>query len=338
MAKYDRLAGQALVLVVAAHLVAVGLTVYLGDRAVFRERPIPTEHRDFEILPGRSLTDVLADLETRDLAPSALRVRLALAFRGREVVVKKGTYRLPERASTWALLDQFDSGRVRLFSLTVPEGLDKWQLAALLGETRWGEEATFARLIDDPSPILAYDPEATDLEGYLFPETYAFGEDTSPAEIIATMVAEHLTRTESMRSELASRGLSLREWVTLASLVEKETAVPEERPRIAGVFANRLERGMLLQCDPTIIYSLKREGRYRGKIYRSDIRFESSYNTYVSAGLPPGPIASPGAAALAAALSPERTPYLYFVAKDDGSHYFSRTLREHNRAVRRYRR
>jgi len=334
----ERWAGWLTVALVVVHIAAVALYLYLGDRAMIRERAIPEEHRRFRVAAGASLTDVLAELEQRALAPSAPRVRLALAWRKLEIVVKKGTYLLPERASTLAVLEQLDSGRVMLYRVTLPEGLDKWQTAALLGSTRWGDEATFLALIEDPQPILAHDPDADDLEGYLFPETYAFGEEATPREIVDTMVSELLARTESQRALLVDRGLSLREWVTLASLVEKETAVPEERARIAGVFANRLERGMLLQCDPTIIYSLKREGRYRGKIYRSDIRHESPYNTYVSRGLPPGPIASPGADALSAALFPEGTPYLYFVAKNDGSHHFSRTLREHNRAVRRYQR
>lgn len=319
------------------HLAGMGFYLFHADRTVERQRSVAAEARDLEIKSGESLNQVLDTLRARGLAPAPLTVRVALLLRGEAPVVKRGSYVLPETTSTVEILRMLDAGRVRQFRLTVPEGLDKWQLAELLGESRWGDAATFLALIEDPEPIAELDPEAADLEGYLFPETYYFSRTTEPKEIIAAMVNQFKQRTQEKRAQLARRGLGLREWVALASLVEKEAAVEEERGTIAGVFQNRLDRGMLLQCDPTIIYSLKRENRYRGKIYKSDIRYESPYNTYVVKGLPPGPIASPGYDSLSAAMTPEETQYLYFMARDDGTHQFSKNLRDHNRAVRRWR-
>ena len=307
-----------------------------GYRDVFREREIKGI-QTFSIPEGSSLNEVLHRLHARKLAPAPFYTRIALVFNQTKVVVKKGTYRLPPRASTWQILSLFDQGRVLLRKFTIPEGLDKWQTAELLGQTKWGNFKTFLDLINDPSLICKYDSQASDLEGYLYPETYFFPDDVRPKEIVQTLVSQFLLETKTLRQELAIRQLSLREYVTFASLIEKESAIREERGYIASVFANRLKKGMLLQCDPTIIYSLKREKRFRGKIYKSDIKFSSPYNTYVSPGLPPGPIANPSKEALAAAMDPYQTPYYYFVAQKDGTHYFSETLREHNRAVARYR-
>ncbi len=321
-----------------AHVVVITTSLTLAYRSVFKTRPIVQEARTFIIEDGSSLNDVLMQLETQQLAPSPIYVRLTLAVRAKDIVVKKGTYQLPETASTWDLLNLFQEGRVQLMRITVPEGLDKWQIAELLGSYNWGDEATFRRLVDDPAQILSVDSSAVDLEGYLYPETYFFPEGATPKEIVATMVKEFIERSEPLRDKLAERGLSLRELVTLASLVEEESATSSERSTIAGVFENRLNKGMKLQCDPTIIYSLKLNKLYKGKIYRSQIKYDHPYNTYVYSGLPPGPIASPGLASLEAALEPRRTPYLYFVAKNDGSHQFSKNLRDHNRAVRKYQR
>ena len=191
----------------------------------------------------------------------------------------------------------------------------------------------------DPEPIRDLDPDAEDLEGYLFPDTYhvPLASDTARALVrrmlqrFREVVGPELTRIEK-------KDLTVREVVIIASLVELETAAVEERPRIAGVFLNRLEKRMLLQTDPTIIYALKQEGRWNGNIRRRDLEMDSPYNTYRHAGLPPGPIGSPGREAILAVLDPEETRDLYFVSRNDGTHHFSETLREHNRAVDRYQR
>jgi UPF0755 protein len=182
--------------------------------------------------------------------------------------------------------------------------------------------------------VRAIDALATDLEGYLFPDTYTLPRRTTADQLIARMVARFdKSLTPEIRQQAAERGLTVRQLVTLASLVEKETAKPEERPLIAAVYWNRLKIGMGLQCDPTVIYALERAGRYTGNLTRADLQFDSPYNTYRYAGLPPGPIAAPGRASLQAASEPADVTYLYFVSRNDGSHAFASTLAEHNRNV-----
>lgn len=334
----NRLLKWLLIGLLLAHVLGLCYLANWGWNQVFKARQIKLEDRQFSVPEGSSLNQVLESLARKNLGPPAFLVRGAIALKDKEIVVKKGTYQLPEKASTWRILELLDEGAVILHKITIPEGLDKWEVAELLGASQWGDEATFTQLISNPSPIAGVDSEAKDLEGYLFPETYHFEATATPEEVINALVQEYLKQTKAIRADLASRGLSVRQWTALASLVEAESAVASERATIAGVFSKRLERGMLLQCDPTIVYSLKLTNRYRGKIYRSDIRYEHPYNTYTSPGLPPGPICSPGLAALKAAHNPENTGYLYFVARNDGTHHFSKTLREHNRAVHKYQR
>jgi UPF0755 protein len=178
------------------------------------------------------------------------------------------------------------------------------------------------------------DPEAKDLEGYLFPDTYTLPRRTTAEQLVERMVARfEKVMTPELRNKAVERGFTVRQVVTLASLVEKETAKPEERPVVAGVYTNRMRIGMGLQCDPTVIYALMLAGRYDGNIRKGDLQIDSPYNTYRYAGLPPGPIAAPGEASLRAAVEPADVPYLYFVSRNDGSHVFSTTLDEHNRNV-----
>ena len=187
------------------------------------------------------------------------------------------------------------------------------------------------------SPISAIDPAARDLEGYLFPETYPLPRHTDAPTLVRQMVArfDHVL-TPELRATLHAQGLSVRQAVTLASIVEKETARAEERPVVAAVYENRLRIGMALQCDPTVIYALQRAGRYDGNLHRDDLSFDSPYNTYRYPGLPPGPIASPGRGSIEAALHPADVDYLYFVSRNDGSHEFARNLDDHNRNVQKY--
>jgi UPF0755 protein len=201
----------------------------------------------------------------------------------------------------------------------------------------FGAGADFIKAAQDTSLVTALDPSATDLEGYLFPDTYAFPRGADARRVVGQMADRFTTvLTPEMRESARARGMSVRELVTLASLVEKETARPDERPIVAAVYANRLRIGMPLQCDPTVIYALQREGRYDGNLRRVDLTFDSPYNTYRYPGLPPGPIAAPGQGSLEAASQPAPVNYLYFVSRNDGSHEFARTLTEHNRNVQRY--
>jgi UPF0755 protein len=197
-----------------------------------------------------------------------------------------------------------------------------------------GRASDFVAAARNGALIQAIDPRARDLEGYLFPDTYSLPRATTAAQLVERMVAAfQKVLTLDLREQAAARGLSVRELVTLASLVEKETARPEERALVSAVYHNRLKIKMALYCDPTVIYALERAGRFTGDLTREDLQFDSPYNTYRYAGLPPGPIAAPGRASLEAAANPADASYLYFVSRNDGSHVFANTLDEHNRNV-----
>jgi UPF0755 protein len=233
--------------------------------------------------------------------------------------------------------DKIARGDVYVRPITFPEGLTIRQMAALYESKGFGDAKSFVAAASHGELVHALDPDAKDLEGYLFPDTYSLPRRTTAEQLVLRMVAS-FTRafTPDIVGAAAARGLSARQLVTLASIVEKETGNPEERPLVAAVYANRLKIGMGLQCDPTVIYALERAGRYNGNLRREDLQFDSPYNTYRYAGLPPGPIASPGRASLQAAASPAGVSYLYFVSKNDGSHAFASTLDEHNRNVHQY--
>jgi UPF0755 protein len=219
--------------------------------------------------------------------------------------------------------------------ITIPEGLTMRQIAAIFAKDGWADAAVFLRLCQDHDFIRSLGLAADSLEGYLFPETYSLVRgETDERGLISRMTGRFFTVWNSL-AKPADLRLNQHELLTLASIIEKETGSAGERELIAGVFYNRLRRGMRLQSDPTVIYGIP---DFNGNLTRTDLRTATPYNTYVISGLPPGPICNPGQAALEAALQPAEAPYLYFVSKNDGSHQFSRTLKEHNRAVRRHQR
>jgi UPF0755 protein len=248
-----------------------------------------------------------------------------------------GEYQFSEPASVLTVFDRISRGDVFFYELTVPEGSNMFDIASSIDRFDFMKGADFLRIARDPAPIRDLAPGAPTLEGYLFPSTYRIVRTTTVKQLSRMMT--DLFRKHWGELQTPDRPVAVNSLVTLASLVEKETAVAGERPIVASVYANRLKLGMPLDCDPTTIYAALLEGRYRGTIYRSDLDSPSPYNTYRHAGLPPGPIANPGLAALKAALAPADTTYLYFVAKADGSggHQFSENIDEHNRAVEQYR-
>jgi UPF0755 protein len=228
-------------------------------------------------------------------------------------------------------------GEVFARRLTFPEGLTIAEMAEVFESRGFGTAAQFLEAASDASAIKELDPVSTNLEGYLFPETYALPRGTPASRLVEMMVERFLSVfDERLRGLAQEQGLTTRQVVTLASLVEKETGQASERPLVAAVYRNRLKIGMGLQADPTVVYALRLAGRYDGNIRRQDLAIDSPYNTYRYPGLPPGPIAAPGAASLEATLTPADVDYLYFVSRNDGSHAFARTLSEHNRNVREF--
>ncbi|MEM7247093.1 MAG: endolytic transglycosylase MltG [Acidobacteriota bacterium] len=296
--------------------------------------------RTFEVTPGTGALGVARLLQREGLCDEPRLFALALELQGWTGGLHAGEYEVEEPRSPLELGRLLSSGKVRLYPITIPEGLDLEEMRLLLSEDgRWTEDE-LTRVFADPEPILDLDPKADDLEGYLFPDTYHLSRGASAEELRDTMLARfrEVAAELGLPDALAERGLDLRELVTLASLVEEETALPQERRLVASVFDNRLRRGMKMECDPTVIVALKRDGRWHGgSITRSDLRYEGAYNTYVHPGLPPGPLSAPGQAALAAALDPADSKLIFFVATGDGGHRFAETERQHRRNVRKWR-
>jgi UPF0755 protein len=267
--------------------------------------------------------------------PATFRTALYLSGQGRRL--KAGEYRFDRAMTPFEVIDKMARGDVYVIVLTFPEGLTIADMAKIVDAHGLGAASSFVAAAKDVSSIRDLDPAATDLEGYLFPETYAVSRHTDAAKLVRLMTArfEHVF-TPDLRQAAAAQHLSVRQTITLASIVEKETARADERPLVAAVYTTRLRIGMPLQCDPTVIYALTRAHRYDGNLHHDDLSFDSPYNTYRYPGLPPGPIASPGRASIEAALHPASADYLYFVSRNDGTHAFARTLEEHNRNVQQF--
>lgn len=254
-----------------------------------------------------------------------------------KAALQAGEYRFDRPLTPAEVFDKIHRGAIYYEVLAVPEGSNLFDIAQSLGGLRYIKPADFIAAASDPSLVRDLDPAAPSLEGYLFPSSYRITRKTTAKDLCRAMVDQF--QREWRRISAGLDNPDVHRIVTLASLVEKETAVPAERPLIASVFQNRLRRNMALQCDPTVVYAALRENKYRGAIYRSDLASNDPYNTYEHLGLPPGPIANPGAVSLTGALHPAETDYLYFVAKPGsvGQHTFSATLTEHQMAVKAYR-
>jgi UPF0755 protein len=256
-------------------------------------------------------------------------------FSGKKL--KAGEYHFDGPLTMRQIIDKLEKGKAVLYKVTVKEGLWIGETARVFEAAGLFPAGDFIEASRDTSLVREFDPDAQDLEGYLFPDTYMVRRDITAREMAALMVRrfrENFSNAFVWRAR--DIGFSMRQAVIMASLIEKETANRDERFLVSSVFHNRLRRNMLLDCDSTIIYALKKAGVYDGDIRWADLKRDSPYNTRVHRGLPPGPIGNPGYASLEAALYPENTEYLYFVAKDVHTHYFSRTLAEHNRAVKKF--
>lgn len=287
---------------------------------------------------GTSTASMAAQLAKAGVIRSTWPFMAARAIRP-SARLQAGEYEFKNPASPLEVFDRIVRGDIYYQEVTIPEGSNIFDIAGILNGTGIIKSADFLKAAADTKVIHDVDARAQTLEGYLFPSTYRVTRTTTAAQLVRRMTDQFRKEWKSLA---ASRTPSpdVHDTVTLASLVEKETAVPDERPSVASVYANRLRIGMKLDCDPTTIYAAMLEDRYRGTIHQSDLANRNAYNTYQHAGLPPGPIANPGLASLKAALAPADTNYLYFVAKGDGSgsHRFSADYQSHLAAVEAYRR
>ncbi|HEX4133151.1 MAG TPA: endolytic transglycosylase MltG [Bryobacteraceae bacterium] len=279
----------------------------------------------------RSIATVLAD-------KGVIHSRwLFLAARGlrRNANLQAGEYKFDKAAAPLEILGRLARGDIYYMELLVPEGFNMYDIADAVGRLGTMQPETFLAAARNPAMIQDLDPHAPSLEGYLFPNKYRVYRHTTAQQICRMMTNEFRAQWKALQARA-----DVHDTVTLAAMVEREARLPEERPIVASVFHNRLRIGMKLDCDPTTVYAALVESRYRGTIYRSDLENRSPWNTYQHAGLPPGPIANPGIGTIKAVLAPAETPYLYFVAKADGSggHNFSESLVQHSAAVARYQR
>lgn len=288
-----------------------------------------------DIPKGAGLNSVAARLEDRGVIKDRRFFAVYAIFKQGEDRLKAGEYRFETGSRISGVLEKILKGEVVLRRVTVPEGLTVLQTAQLLEQNGVFEQGEFIAISSDRDFVYELlGKRLESLEGYLYPDTYTYPKDILPKEFITSMVARFRSVTAAM--DLSNSKLDEHELITLASIIEKETGAVHERPTISAVLHNRLKRGMRLEVDPTVIYGMGE--KYKGNITKGDLETPTPYNTYIISGLPPGPIASPGLGSITAALEPSESKFLYFVAKGDGTHEFSKTYREHLRNVRKYQR
>jgi len=290
----------------------------------------------FDLPPGATLRRVAEDLEARGVIRSSLALRGLARWQGSAGRLHAGEYELSPTWPAARVLEQMVEGRVVTYPVTLPEGITAAEIAARLEQAGLVQAAELLAVVRDPASAAAFGVEGPTLEGYLFPETYRLPHGLGARQVAKVLVDQFLRVWREIEPRARERGLSMREVVTLASIVEKETGVGSERPLVASVFLNRLARGMRLESDPTTIYGIP---DFDGNLRRAHLEDEANaWNTYRITGLPPTPIASPGAASLHAVVEPAESDYLYFVSRNDGSHVFSSSFTEHVNAVNRFQR
>jgi UPF0755 protein len=296
-----------------------------------------------EIPPGLRARAVVKLLKEKDIIADENVALAYVALTGKRRALKAGEYVFDKPLTTPEVIDKLVKGEILLHRFTVPEGLTVAEIGGYWEAQGFGKAEEFAKAAASAEELVR-DLEGTarqevSLEGYLFPETYSFPSRVTARKAIEAMVARFRVVLAQLKKDVPveSWPLGVRETLILASLIEEEAAVAEERPLISSVFINRLKANSLLQCDPTVVYALERAKKYRGRLLTADLKFDSPYNTYRYAGLPPGPISNPGRGALEAAVKPASTSYFYFVRTVDSRHTFSENLAAHNRAVAAYR-
>jgi UPF0755 protein len=318
--------------------IAAVVLIAIGGAWLFHE--INQPYRGFsepvfvEFNRGTSTQSIATMLKEKGVIADRWLFLAARAIR-RGKTLQAGEYRFEKPASPLEVFGRIARGDIYYMELLIPEGYNIFDIADAVGKLGTMQPAAFLAIAKNPSMIRDIDPEAPSLEGYLFPNKYRVYRHTTAQQIARMMTNEFREQWKSLGSDA-----NIHNAVTLASMVEREARKPEERPKVASVFRNRLKIGMKLDCDPTTVYAALLENRYRGTIYKSDLANTSAWNTYQHTGLPPGPIANPGIKTIQAALAPADTHYLYFVAKADGSggHNFSESLHQHEAAVAGYQR
>ena len=298
--------------------------------------PKADETKHIHIRSGMSFAQILELLEKSGLIRNPGLFHLQARLRGGAKSIQAGVYALKASMPPREIYRHLSEGRVARRTFTIPEGYNVREIARTIQRAKLAGKGEILRLSRDPSFLEELEISAASIEGYLFPDTYHFPVGTEAKKILTLMVRTMRKKfSPALRKQAKAMGFTIHQTLTLASIIEKETSLSSERPLIAAVFINRLKRRMRLQSDPTVIYGLP---HFDGNITKKDLRYDSPYNTYLHRGLPPGPIASPGLESIKSALNPAKVKYLYFVATKSGGHRFSRTYREHRRAVNRYQR
>jgi UPF0755 protein len=300
----------------------------------------PTTPRErIVVAPGASFHQVTDSLEAHGLVSHPFWFRALARLRGIDRETQAGTYDLPVGQSAWGLLTALRDGRVAMKRFTSPEGLTLPEVAAEAFQQLGIPVDSFMAAARDTATLHALGLDGKDFEGYLLPETYTIPVETTARQLVRLMAEQFLAKWDtSWDGEIAERHLSRRQLLILASIVEGEARVEEERPIIAAVYDNRIRLAMPLQADPTVVYAIwLKTGRWRKRLYLKDYEFRSPYNTYLIHGLPPGPVNSPGLASIKASVFPADVGYLYFVADTGGHHVFTKTYGDHLRAIRRIR-
>jgi len=320
-------------ILLAAMAIILAMAVASIELYRFTHRPGVQKTTVFLVNPGDSLQTVSRQLEKLGLVSSPRKFSLIVRIRGLSNRIQAGEYEFKTGETPLGIIEQLINGRVKTYQITIPEGFTLKEIGDLLADTCGKNE--FNQLVANREFMQPWKIKAANCEGYLFPSTYHYTRNTRCRQLLSLMLKTFTGQYKIISDEVTNpSSYSRHELVTLASIVQKETGNKKEMPLIAAVLFNRLRKGMRLECDPTVIYGLGE--KFDGNLRRKDLKDSSPYNTYRHRGLPPGPICNPGASALQAVNFPAQVDYLYFVSRNDGSHQFSSTLREHNQAVNRF--
>jgi UPF0755 protein len=317
-------------------ILVLGSAALVTDLWLYANRAV-SENTDtvvIQVNAGQPFKITTDNLYAQGLIQSPFRFKLIARLKGYDKKLQAGEYLISGSMSPLIILEKLKKGEVRLYKLTIPEGFNIYQIADLIEMAGFANKAAFIKAATDDALVRQKSVQADTFEGYLFPDTYFFPKNISVQKIITTMVDRFWSVFKPEWEKRArAHGFTVHQVVTLASIIEKETGAPIERPIISSVFHNRLKKKMRLESDPTVIYGIK---DFDGNLTRQHLATPTPYNTYRIKGLPAGPIANPGQASLEAALFPTNTPYIYFVSKKDRTHQFSTNLKDHNKAVRKY--